>query len=61
MEELAEMLREAQAGGGPAAPRRWRGRLPRLRRPRPGWPAPMPGSGSNVIPAAFGRRNKKKK
>jgi signal recognition particle subunit SRP54 len=54
MEELAELLREAQSSGaggpvgfgglgGPAG-------LPQL-----------PGAGSNVIPAAFGRRNGKKK
>jgi signal recognition particle subunit SRP54 len=60
MEELAEMLREAQAGGagGPAGFGGAEG--------FPGFGGPaglpqLPGGGSNVIPAAFGKRNKKKK
>ena len=58
MEELAEMLREAQAGSGPAGFGGAEG--------FPGFGGPaglpqLPGGGSNVIPAAFGKRNKKKK
>ncbi|HEY6493592.1 MAG TPA: signal recognition particle protein [Trebonia sp.] len=61
MEELAEMLRDAQAAGG-AAGDEGEG-FPGLR----GGPSALPpafgggGRGSNVIPAAFGRRDKKKK
>jgi signal recognition particle subunit SRP54 len=60
MEELAELLREAQAGGagGPAGFGGAEG--------FPGFGGPaglpqLPGAGSNVIPAAFGKRNSKKK
>ncbi len=57
MEELAEMLRyeQAQSVGGPVRLRRTgrRRRLPRLRQPRQR--AAVPGGGSNVIPAAFGK------
>jgi signal recognition particle subunit SRP54 len=61
MEELAEMLREAQAGGGPAG-LGGEGGFPGFGGRGPaGLPPMMPGSGSNVIPAAFGKRNKKKK
>ena len=63
MEELAEMLREAQAGGGPAVgfggPEG--GGFPGFGGRGPAGLPPVPGSGSNVIPAAFGKRNKKKK
>jgi signal recognition particle subunit SRP54 len=60
MEELAEMLREAQSGGaggaggfgGPEGFGGFGG---------PGGLPQLPGGGSNVIPAAFGKRNKKKK
>ncbi len=60
MEELAEMLREAQAGGGPAG-FGGEGGFPGFGGRGPAGLPPMPGSGSNVIPAAFGKRNKKKK
>ena len=61
MEELAEMLQQAQSAGGPAGfgGAGGEGGLPGF-----GNPANVPqfpGGGSNVIPAAFGRRNKKKK
>jgi signal recognition particle subunit SRP54 len=61
MEELAEMLREAQAGGGPAGFGGAEGGFPGFGGRGPGGLPPMPGAGSNVIPAAFGKRNKKKK
>jgi signal recognition particle subunit SRP54 len=61
MEELAEMLREAQTGGGPAGLGGGEGGFPGFGGRGPAGLPPMPGSGSNVIPAAFGRRNKKKK
>jgi signal recognition particle subunit SRP54 len=61
MEELAEMLREAQAGGGPAGLGGGEGGFPGFGGRGPAGLPPMPGTGSNVIPAAFGRRNKKKK
>jgi len=62
MEELAEMLRDAQAAGpGGGFGDEGEG-FPGLR----GGPAALPpafggGRGSNVIPAAFGKRDKKKK
>jgi len=58
MEELAEMLQQAQAAGGPAG-FGGEGGFPGFGNPAnvPQFPA----GGSNVIPAAFGRRNKKKK
>jgi signal recognition particle subunit SRP54 len=62
MEELAEMLRDAQAAGGsPGLGDEGEG-IPGLR----GGPSALPpafggGRGSNVIPAAFGKRDKKKK
>jgi len=61
MEELAEMLREAQAGGagGPAGFGGAEGGFPGFGGPS-GLPQ-LPGAGSNVIPAAFGKRNSKKK
>jgi signal recognition particle subunit SRP54 len=61
MEELAEMLREAQAGGGPAGLGGAAGGFPGFGGRGPAGLPQMPGSGSNVIPAAFGKRNKKKK
>jgi len=61
MEELAEMLREAQAGGGPAALGGPEGGFPGFGGRGPAGLPPLPGAGSNVIPAAFGRRNNKKK
>ena len=61
MEELAEMLRDAQAAGGVGFGDEGEG-FPGLR----GGPSALPpafggGRGSNVIPAAFGKRDKKKK
>jgi signal recognition particle subunit SRP54 len=61
MEELAEMLRDAQAAGGAAGFDEGEG-IPGLR----GGPSALPpafggGRGSNVIPAAFGKRDRKKK
>jgi signal recognition particle subunit SRP54 len=61
MEELAEMLREAQSGGGPAGFGGGDGGFPGFGGRGPSGLPPVPGSGSNVIPAAFGKRNKKKK
>jgi signal recognition particle subunit SRP54 len=61
MEELAEMLREAQAGGGPVGLGGAEGGFPGFGGRGPAGLPPMPGTGSNVIPAAFGKRNKKKK
>jgi signal recognition particle subunit SRP54 len=60
MEDLAEMLRDAQSGGGPAG-FGGDGGFPGFGGRGPSGLPPMPGSGSNVIPAAFGKRNKKKK
>jgi signal recognition particle subunit SRP54 len=62
MEELAEMLQQAQSAGGPAG----FGGAGGGEGGFPGFANPanvpqFPGGGSNVIPAAFGRRNKKKK
>ena len=63
MEELAEMLRDAQAAGGPGAFGDEDESFPGLR----GGPSGLPpafgggGRGANVLPAAFGRRDKKKK
>jgi signal recognition particle subunit SRP54 len=62
MEELAEMLQQAQSAGGPAGfggAGGGEGGFPGFGNPAnvPQFPA----GGSNVIPAAFGRRNKKKK
>jgi signal recognition particle subunit SRP54 len=61
MEELAEMLQQAQSGGGPAGfgGAGGEGGFPGFANPAN--VPQFPGSGSNVIPAAFGRRNKKKK
>jgi signal recognition particle subunit SRP54 len=61
MEELAEMLQQAQSGGGPAGfgGAGGDGGFPGFANPAN--VPQFPGSGSNVIPAAFGRRNKKKK
>jgi hypothetical protein len=58
MEELAEMLQQAQSAGGPGG-FGGEGGFPGFGNPAnvPQFPA----GGSNVIPAAFGRRNKKKK
>jgi signal recognition particle subunit SRP54 len=58
MEELAQMLSEAQAAGGPGGFGGGEG--------FPGFGGPaglpqLPGAASNVIPAAFGKRNNKKK
>ena len=61
MEELAEMLREAQGGGAPAAFGGPEGGFPGFGGRGPAGLPPLPGAGSNVIPAAFGKRNKKKK
>jgi signal recognition particle subunit SRP54 len=61
MEELAEMLQQAQSAGGPGG---FGGPGGEGGFPGFGNPANVPqfpGGGSNVIPAAFGRRNKKKK
>jgi signal recognition particle subunit SRP54 len=61
MEELAEMLQQAQSAGGPAG---FGGKGAEGGFPGFGNPANVPqfpAGGSNVIPAAFGRRNKKKK
>jgi hypothetical protein len=62
MEELAEMLRDAQAAGGPGGLGDEGEGFPGLR----GGPSALPpafggGRNSNVIPAAFGKRDKKKK
>jgi signal recognition particle subunit SRP54 len=63
MEELAEMLRDAQAAGGPGAFGDEGEGFPGLH----GGPSALPpafgggGRGGNVIPAAFGKRDKKKK
>jgi hypothetical protein len=60
MEELAEMLRDAQAAGGAAGLGEEGDGFPGLR----GGPSALPpafGGGRNVIPAAFGKRDKKKK
>ncbi len=61
MEELAELLRDAQAAGGP-------GNLDSLTQGFPGLgggPGSVPpafgGRGSGTVPAAFGKRDKKKK
>jgi signal recognition particle subunit SRP54 len=61
MEELAEMLQQAQSGGGPPGfgGAGGDGGFPGFANPAN--VPQFPGSGSNVIPAAFGRRNKKKK
>ena len=62
MEELAEMLRDAQAAGGAAGFGEEGEGFPGVR----GGPSALPpafggGRGANVIPAAFGKRDKKKK
>jgi signal recognition particle subunit SRP54 len=61
MEELAEMLQQAQSAGGAGGfgGQGGEGGFPGFGNPAnvPQFPA----GGSNVIPAAFGRRNKKKK
>jgi signal recognition particle subunit SRP54 len=60
MEELAELLRDAQAGGVPGALGGDGGGFPGL-----GGPSALPpgfgGRGSGTVPAAFGKRDKKKK
>jgi signal recognition particle subunit SRP54 len=61
MEELAEMLRDAQASGAPGFGNEGEG-FPGFR----GGPSALPpafggGRGSGNIPAAFGKRDKKKK
>jgi signal recognition particle subunit SRP54 len=58
MEELAEMLQQAQSAGGPGGSG-GAGSFPGFANPAN--VPQFPGGGSNVIPAAFGRRNKKKK
>jgi signal recognition particle subunit SRP54 len=62
MEELAELLRDAQAAGGPGAPGSEGNGFPGMR----GGPGSLPpafggGRGSGTVPAAFGKRDKKKK
>jgi len=62
MEELAELLQ--QSGGGPGGPGGFGGEggFPGFRAGPSGLPSfPGSGSGSNVIPAAFGKRGNKKK
>jgi hypothetical protein len=59
MEELADMLRDAQAAGGPAGFGEG-GQNPGFRGPS-SLPPAFGGGRSNVIPAAFGKRDKKKK
>jgi signal recognition particle subunit SRP54 len=61
MEELAEMLRDAQAAGGPGGLGEEGEGFPGLRGPSALPPAFGGGRGGNVIPAAFGKRDKKKK
>jgi signal recognition particle subunit SRP54 len=61
MEELAEMLREAQTGAGPAGLGGGEGGFPGFGGRGPAGLPPTSGTRSNVIPAAFGRRDKKKK
>jgi hypothetical protein len=61
MEELAEMLRDAQAAGGVPGFGEEGDGVPGLRGPSALPPAFGGGRGSNVIPAAFGKRDKKKK
>ena len=60
MEELADLLRDAQAGGGPAGFGGDGGFPGFAGRGGPSGLPPLPGTGSNVLPAAFGKRNKKK-
>jgi len=60
MDELAEMLRDAQAAGGPGALGGDGGNFPGFR----GGPGALPpafGGGRGNVPAAFGKRDKKKK
>jgi signal recognition particle subunit SRP54 len=59
MEELAEMLRDAQAAGGPGALGGDGGSFPGFR----GGPSALPPGfgGRGNVPAAFGKRDKKKK
>jgi signal recognition particle subunit SRP54 len=62
MEELAEMLRDAQAAGGAGGLGEEGEGFPGLRGPSALPPAfGGGGRGGNVIPAAFGKRDKKKK
>jgi signal recognition particle subunit SRP54 len=63
MEELAEMLQQAQSAGGPGGfgGAGGEGGFPGFGNPANVPQFPGGGGGSNVIPAAFGRRNKKKK
>ncbi len=65
MEELAELLREAQAGGGAGGPGAGAAGFGGAEG-FPGFGGPgglpqLPGAGGNAIPAAFGKRNGKKK
>jgi signal recognition particle subunit SRP54 len=60
MEELAEMLRDAQAAGGVPGFGEEGDGVPGLRGPS-ALPHAFGGGRSNVIPAAFGKRDKKKK
>jgi hypothetical protein len=62
MEELAELLRDAQAAGGPGAPGGEGNGFAGLR----GGPSALPpafggGRAPGSVPAAFGKRDKKKK
>jgi signal recognition particle subunit SRP54 len=64
MEELAEMLRDAQAAGGPGGPGGFGDEGEGF--PGFGGPSALPpafggGRGNNVVPPAFGKRDKKKK
>jgi hypothetical protein len=61
MEELADMLRDAQAAGGAAGFGDEGDGSPFRGGPSALPPAFGGGRGSNVIPAAFGKRDKKKK
>jgi hypothetical protein len=60
MEELAEMLQQAQSACGPAGFGRAGGEGGFPGFGNPANVPQFPGGGSNVIPAAFGRRNKKR-
>jgi len=61
MEELAEMLRDAQAAGGPGGFGDEGEGFPGFGGPSALPPAFGGGRGSNVVPPAFGKRDKKKK
>jgi signal recognition particle subunit SRP54 len=60
MEELAELLRDAQAAGGPGNLDSLGQSLPALRGPG-ALPPGLGGRGPGTVPAAFGKRDKKKK